>query len=68
MRDEEPPVVAGRPAQPGVRQAPQVRPGGQAALDGLAGVIVLTIIPVVIAARIAGASAITRSAGNVRRT
>jgi putative spermidine/putrescine transport system permease protein len=31
-------------------------------------VIVLTIIPVIIAARIAGASAITRSAGNVRRT
>jgi putative spermidine/putrescine transport system permease protein len=30
-------------------------------------VIVLTIIPVVIAARIAGAGAITRSAGNVRR-
>jgi hypothetical protein len=34
MRDEEPAVLAGRPPPPGLGQPLQVRPGGQAVLDG----------------------------------
>ena len=34
MRDEEPAVLAGRPPPPGLGQPRQVRPGGQAVLDG----------------------------------